>query len=473
MSDFGNRMIVSPGHLCSLDSVRVFVLMLLCLAAGGCGGKERAATPRSKLMETPAYWVWHRSGDLKPAEIENLRQAETKKLCWQAVECGWKSGKWDAVRIAAPMAEIDGVEITPVFRIRPEPAFLGSPDAVESFARIFRNWADGGKISGLQLDFDCPARLLGPYGKFLRELGRRLAPVKVSITALASWPGNPEFDQLAHSVSAMAPMFYDLQSDKPEDVLKGRFRPMADLKTIELIRGWSGCPVPWLAGLPNFERISVFNPDGSLSGHLRGWTHDDLFFNEGTKPVAHGDGITTYETGAAISLAGTPVKAGSMIVYRRPEAAALEKLSQAAADAGAAGVIYFALPGPGIQAAFSATHLAGKSSPQPEVIIRENGSVVLTNRGPADLSANPEDGAWTLVLESETAGAFRSGGSGKFARVTVVGELPAELATRVGLHFSKLSAGESISSGPMVVHPKQVLWSVPGITAKPEAAAAE
>lgn len=421
-------------------------------------------------MEPPCYWVWHRSNALKPAELENLRRAGTKTLYWQAVECGWKDGKWDAVRIAAPMAEIEGVAVIPVYRIKPETDFLGSPDAVESFARLFTNWADGGKFTGLQLDFDCPDRLLDRYGKFLRELGQGIAPVKISITALASWPRHPEFAQLAGSVSAMAPMFYDLQADKPEDVLKSRFQPMADLKSRALIESWSACPVPWLAGLPNFERISVFNLNGSLSGHLRGWTHDDLFFKEGMKPTALGEGITSYETRAFTSLAGTPVSAGSRIVYRTPDQEALAKLSQVADEAGAAGVIYFVLPGPGIQAAFSAGHLACKSSPQLELILHENGSVVLKNGGPADLPANPAEGAWTLVLESETAGIFRSGAPGNFARVTVPGGLPAELATQVVLHFSKLAGGESIASGPVVADAKRVLWSVPGITARAVAA---
>lgn len=415
-------------------------------------------------MEPPAFWVWHRSSDLSAAEVDSLKIAGTRTLYWHAVECEWKDSDWQAVRIAKPMRAIDGIRIIPVFRIKPNPEFLGSPAAVKSFRQLFERWADGNLFDELQLDFDCPDRMIDGYGKFLRSLCSEIAPVRISITALAGWPRQPGFEKLARSVTAMAPMFYDLFPDSQGDVMKRNFQAMADVKSKELIHEWAKCPVPWLAGLPNFERVSVFTGDGILSGHLRGWSHDGLFFNPSLQPVPLGNGVTFYQAEKSVTLYGTTIAGDSSVVHRMPDPEVLESLTRAAKEAGAAGVAYFALPGPGIQAAYSASHLAGKSISYLTLTAREDGSVILKNLGPRDLPSNPL--RWNLVMEADQVGTFRSAPPGEFAANNSDG--PAEVVTQVVLQFSKLPAGGSISSGRFIVRPEAVRWSVPGAEDMPQ-----
>lgn len=417
-------------------------------------------------MDPPAFWVWHRSSPLASQEIAGLRTAGTKSLYWQAVECGWKDQRWQPVRIAAPMPEPTGLSIIPVFRIKPDATFLQDPASAKQFARMIQLWSDEKVPQEIQIDFDCPDRLLGRYAEFLTQLGGELTPTKISITALASWPRHSGFKKLAASVRSMAPMFYDLHADMAAEAKSSKFRALADNEDIALIQLWTSCPVPWLAGLPNFERLSLFHPDGSLSGHLRGWNHDEVFFNRKLIPNPLGNGITSYRIDSLTEIAGTSLPAGSQLIHRMPDATALGAMERTAEKAGAQGIIYFALPGPGIQATFSPTHLAAPTSlPGLTLRLSEDGSVQLTNTGTADLAARPCDPTaplmpgWRLELTGKS-GSFIAGSPGQFARMTIPGHLPPEISASVILHFSKLPAGQSLTSTPIIKDSAGLQWTL-------------
>jgi hypothetical protein len=432
---------------------------LACLLLVVACGRSDTRQGRSGPLDPPAFWVWHRSSPLGATEIASLAGSGVRTLYWQSAECAW-DGSWRMTRIAAPMTGTADLEIVPVFRIKPLPAFLGSPDAPRQLAELVRRWLDGSPSPReIQLDFDCPDRLLGEYTVFLKSFAAAVSPSRVSITALAAWPRHPGFDALADSVSSLAPMFYDLAADAPADVKAGRFQPMADAAVVDLIRAWSACPRPWRAGLPNFERLSVFEETGDLTGHLRGWEHDPVFFHPDLKAGPRNDGVTVFEPAADVDVAGTRISAGSVLVHRAPDPAALAALAQAADESGAKGILYFALPGPGIQAAFSAEHLcSGPASPTATLEIDGKGRVVLKNPGPRDLAA----GLWELELHSAKAGLFRSASPGGFAEAEVPGGVPAELANILILRFSRLRTGEAIVSGSVVTDSSPLSWRIRG-----------
>ncbi len=426
---------------------------LACLlAVAACGGKA-VRQQRGGPMEPPAYWVWHRGSPLTVAEKESLR---ANKLYWQAAECGWKHGTWSLTRISAPFRD---ASIIPVFRIHPETAFLGSPAAAGTLAAAIRGWSEGAELREIQLDFDCPDRLLDRYATFLESLGREIAPCRISITALAGWPRHPQFAKLTAAVSSLAPMFYDLEPDAAQDVRDRRFQPMADAEVARLIALWSTCEKPWLAGLPNFERLSVFDHQGALIGHLRGWRHDEVFFHPDLKARSLGGGVTLFDISKAVDLAGTRVPRDGITVHRMPEAGALSAMVDAADRAGARGILYFALPGPGLQAAYSPAHLAATGDPRPRLSISRSGAVILENPGPRDLAA----GVWELEVGAGHVGSFRSASPAGFATAEGAGGLPPELATSLILRFSKLPAGASLDSGPLVGNPDGLRWSLRGI----------
>jgi hypothetical protein len=169
-----------------------------------------------------------------------------------------------------------------------------------------------------------------------------------------------------------------------------------------------------------------------------------------------GAGVTHFETTAAVEVCGTTIPPGGKLVHRMPDAVMLEALAKAADQAGAGGILYFALPGPGIQAAFTPTHLTHASeTPRPVLELGERGTVILRNPGPRDLPAR----VWELELHSEIAGAFRSASPGEFATTDGI-------SGTVVLRFAKLRAGESIVSGPLVANADGLVWSIRGIAGK-------
>ncbi|MEI6175874.1 MAG: hypothetical protein WCS43_03200 [Verrucomicrobiota bacterium] len=423
-------------------------------------GKKTIAPARATPMEPAAFWVWHRSSPLKPADSASLGKAGVRSLYWQAAECGWEDGRWKTTRISPPMADDKDLEIIPVFRIKPGSAFLGSPNAARLLAGEIHAWSDRSPPPGdIQIDFDCPVRLLDSYARFLKSFGVEIAPARVSITALASWPQHAGFRELALSVKSLVPMFYDLEADAAEDVMENRFHPMADDKVAEWMLSWADCPRPWLAGLPNFERLSVFESDGRLIGHLRGWEHDPVFFNCNMNARALGNGTTIFHAEKPVMLYGTEITPERKLVHRTCDPQAILKLAEQAGKSGASGILYFALPGPGIQAALTPDHLVGAArhaQASPVLDIAGNGTVTFKNPGPFDVQA----GRWELELSTDHAGAFLSCQPGGFVESETPGGLPAELATTVILRFSKLPSGAAITSGPVIRNAAGIKWKL-------------
>lgn len=455
-----------------------FLLGLIFFAVAVCGcGKKRASWKRSGEMGVGAFWVWHRKSDLTEGERGRLEKAGVERLCWQVAEGGWRDGAWRMVEIA-PWR---GGGVVPVFRLKPEPGFLGVEGSAEALAARILEWkgrfkGEGGKLAEVQLDFDCPERLLGEYARWVRRLGEGLGGTRVSVTALAGWVRAAEFDELCAVVCEMAPMFYDLTADAPEEAVAGRFVPMAGGEAEGWVREWGRCGVKWRAGLPNFERVTVFAADGRLRGHVRGWTRDEVFFHDGLEAVRSRDGVTVYRVRRAGVLCGTRLEEGGWVVHRMPERGALRRLVKAADEAGAESVIWFALDGPGLVAAYDAVALErGEVEPELVVARRGDGSVVVRNVGEVDLPSRAVDGAdvgnlekrgWVIELRADGAGVFRSGSAGGFAWVGTGGGVPGEFAETMRLHVSSLRAGEEVRSGPILSSSGDVNFRVEGLGLK-------
>jgi hypothetical protein len=443
-----------------MDLRRLWAAGVLVLLACGCDrGVEEPG--RVGAMEPAAYWVWHRSSPLAERELQDLRRAGTKMLGWQVAEMGWEGGRWQVVRVSAWQPEGEGLEVFPVVRIKPGVEFLSERRAARELAGWLREWAGGSGLPGqVQLDFDCPARLLPAYAGFLRDFRLELGGVGLSVTALASWIGQPGFGKVAGQVDWIAPMFYDLEIDEAPAVVEGRFRPMVD--GVEWVRRWRSCRVPWRAGLPNFERVSVFSAAGELRGHLRGWSHDAVFFQPDLVADQIQAGVTLFRAQRELELSGTRVSPEDLVVHRMPDGVALREMEEAARESGARGVVYFALPGPGLQAAYSPRHLAAaEGTPVLRLELLPDGAVVLRNLGERDLPARA--GGWELHLAGERAGAFRSAGPGGFVRLSMADGSPAEGAVELRLHFSRLPAGTAVESGPLVENPARLRWRVAGL----------
>lgn len=450
------------------------LLLLICLLAGGCGRKASPAASLVPQDKAPAFWIWHRSSALTEWETESIKAAGEGKLYRQIVEFGWRDGGWSPRPLGGPEALGSAI---PVLRLDPGPAMMERPDAAASLAKWLR-FHFGGKLpSSLQLDYDCPVRLLGRYAAFVAELRSQLGVQTISVTALASWIESPALPRLGEAVDELVPMFYDLTADPPADIVAGKAVPMTGRDTTQWIGRWKKCRSPWRAGLPNFERLTLYKSDGSLVGHLRQWSPEALADTPTLKPVADFAGGAGYRAERTMNFQGTRVEAGQLLVWRAPDDEVLKQLIAMSFSSGASGIVWFALPGPGLRASHSPQHLAVLArgeSPAPVIKASRDstGRIVLRNEGPGDLVMKPGGAMHRLVLQSDQPGSFAAAGPGDFFRSSLPEGSPVSInfSRELVLHFAGLQVKEEIASEPGLVPVRDhqgLRWSLDASLAQP------
>jgi hypothetical protein len=417
--------------------------LVLCLLAA-CDRKPPAASS-SHPDRAPGFWIWHRSSALTTEEKNSVPTGG--RLYRQIAEFGWHDGAWSP-RVVAEAKVLLENEIA-VVRIDPGPAFLDRREAASMLAKWLRHHFQDKVPTSLQLDHDCPVRLLPRYAAFLRELRGELGLKEISITALAGWIDSPSFKQLGESADELVPMFYDLTADPPEDIVAGKAKPMTGLEAASWIARWKSCRTPWRAGLANFERLTLFEAGGKLVGHLKQWTPEGLAHADFLEKIPQFTGGTGYRINRAAILHGTQLEASRFLVWRAPDDESLRALITTAFDSGAVGIVWFALPGPGLRTAHSPSHLAALARSETpahgvRVKLESDGRVLLRNDGPGDLSMAPGAPLHRLELTTNEAGTFTAAGPGEFTEVTT--PLPPKFSRKFVLSFPRLLVGEEIAS---------------------------
>lgn len=445
--------------------------LLAAWLSTGCSKTARVAAP---FDAAPAFWVWHRTSALTSEEKGTLSRAGVTRLYWQIVEFRGDATDWQPYPLAPREALPDDLEVVPVIRLAPALKPLDRPEAPAQFANWLRRWSGGRMPSAVQIDYDCPAAQLDRYGAFLARLKAEAGLSSISATALAGWIDAPLFRKLEAGVEELTPMFYDLDADVPEKVLAGKAEPMVPADAVRWIGRWKTCRVAWRAGLPNFQRLTIFDAAGKSRGHLRGWTPAQVYGQDGLERLpSAGEGMVEYRASRDLTLAGTRLEAGQRLIWRAPGEGALSAAIDAAKSSGCRGAVWFTLPGPGLQAAFGARHLQALttgSSPAPglKFEMRDNGSAVLRNEGAGDLPFRPGQGPYHLVLEAKTAGGFRDTASGGF--LGIESGVPLRFSRKISLTFPSLRVDEEIASGDSLWHRQSgnsVSWSVQEVAPHP------
>lgn len=415
------------------------------------------------------FWVWHRTKPLKEDERTALVKLGVTTLYWHVGEMENRTGQWrwkSPPRTTLGLAA--GFGIVPVVRLTSE---VKQPFPAEARRQLREEMARvAGEFGTLQIDYDCPDRLLHDYAAALREV--RAAVPHLSITALAQWPRLPGFPELTRTVEEIAPMFYDLQAD-PTGV-SAETPPPALLDPTQLeaaLRPWKQCPIPWRAGLPTFARLTVFDRTGLSRGQIPNWTWDDFCFHKSLHTLAPTRlGVTLFRTDADTRVASTPVAKEEIVVSRFTDRAALSRSVTLAREARAAGIVWFRLPdgsGPGGWSLSDLSELA--SSEQPRLVLRRTPgeTLELTNDSPVDLTPrlagekSDRDRGYALEIDAP-APIFREALAGDFWRVTSHAQPDAKkpvaiavpLATRLTFWFSHLRGRATLRTGLLQLAPE-------------------
>jgi hypothetical protein len=418
--------------------------------------------------ESTAYWVWHRANPLRADEIAGLQKQRVSTLFWHIGDMELRAGEWRwKARPLNMFACAGSLRVVPVVRLQTESKRPFEPQTWEPLCELLSKVSHS--KDGLQIDFDCPDRLLAAYAAALAKL-RRAVP-QLSITALAHWSTLPEFDALQQSVTGMTPMFYDLDADPTGISVDALPPPILDPAAIERALGdWSRCRIPWRAGLPTFARLTVFDTTGSSRGQIPNWSWDDFCFHKGLHAMGPTNlGVTLFRVEGETRIARTPVKDGEFVVSRFVEQPALARVVVAARNSGAAGITFFRLPDGTDPAGPSLETIGGVASPIfPHLVLRWCGpeQMELTNDSARDLpprlagERNDRDRGYALEVDAP-APIFREALPGQFWRITAHTEpdaprarpAPVQLGTRLTFWFSHLRARESLRTGLVQLAP--------------------
>jgi hypothetical protein len=431
------------------------------------------------------FWVWNHSAGVSSKEGDAFRKAHIACLYWHVADLRWQGNAWKVEGEMQPLPKVDAIEVVPVFRLHAE-----AESSKGDFSKLGKRLGDYARRFGsreIQIDYDCPDSELTQYANDLKGCRAELQHIRLTATALAGWIDHPAFKELELSVDGLSPMFYDLETDKPDDVQRNRFAPIADFnRDVYWIEKWGKCHVPWNAGLPCFARVSLFDASGGVIGHLRHWNWEALIFNPALRLTGASEGCAVLDVTRPDAIERTELRPGERIAVREPVRSELAALAKAAARVGAARIIWFRLSDGGSQTPFGIAMLralANGSVPETQLRLAhdDKGRWILHNDGPADMLPRvagrfgQNDRGWQLEVDADVRGVFRDASPGDFSQVAGFAEpenvdsfpVPVDQAKRLTFWFAGLPAGESLQTGVIPLdnsthHEWKLRWRVDG-----------
>jgi hypothetical protein len=398
------------------------------------------------------YWVWERSKPLSNEELADLKAARVTRLYWQVGTLttdgmGWKWREHFPLYWIKINHNRDILSIIPVLRLEP---IGGEGLPTQSFNELITTLNSLERDSGageLQIDYECPDRLIPNYVDFLKRLKESGRTWRLSISALGHWAKyTSEFEGLADEIT---PMFYDLNPDR-ERLDTGALPPLFNPESAAgEISTWKNCPLPWRAGIPNFSRLTLVSREGVSAGNVRQWNWDEVWFSTMLQPLSETiDGETCFAVKSASILGTTPLQAGESVVARYPDRAALSSILPTVAASGAEGVIYFRMAGEDDMSGYSVRDISQSKVVETGFQVQTDAStrITLNNLSTSDLmpdifTGNPLQRGYCLVVRADSP-IWRDVLPGDFADASMDSN-----GTTLRFRFAHLAAGHILSTG--------------------------
>lgn len=134
----------------------------------------------------------------------------------------------------------------------------------------------GALVRGLQLDIDCPTRLLPRYGELLEAVRRQIPGRELSITGLTSWIGDRRLSSALKPLDYWVPQFYEGRLPRAfeqdvavteDDEIKRKRRMLAELGT------------PFRLAIASYGQALLFDASGKPEGVFRSFGLEEAFRN--------------------------------------------------------------------------------------------------------------------------------------------------------------------------------------------------
>lgn len=420
-----------------------------------------SVTSHSETMDA-RFWVWSPATALTAAELAALHSSGVETLYWHIGQLECRAERW-SWRSKTPLPATTALHLIPVLRLDSHDREPFSAAAGDSLIEQLRQWIAESRATELQIDYDCPDRLLNSYARILSRI-RPLIP-HLSTTALAHWIDHPAFAEIARQSDEIVPMFYDLEPDRPNARNEPQPRPLLDPTSFRsAISRWQTCGRPWRVGLPNFSRVTIYNLDGVSRGHIRDWNWNDICFNAALRTVGSvSEAAVFLRATAATSIGSAAIARGESLAVRRPAREAIAEAIRAVRNSDAKGIVYFRLPDQSDPSGWSLRQLKNVNQISAHLILhRQADAFELTNESDSDLAprfGEGEERGYALEIDAP-APIWREALPGDFWRVASHAHpdagaraAPIPLATRLTFWFSHLRAGETLRTGLVELAP--------------------
>ncbi|HWD39424.1 MAG TPA: DUF3142 domain-containing protein [Fimbriimonas sp.] len=246
----------------------------------GCG--HRSTPPHSLEI---GIWYWHSPFSISKDERKLLDHMGVSTLYVRAA-----TFTTDGVRASTMMPEMwssnsGGLPVVLVFNFDGGlDSHFGSltnpPLADQIAAGIDKEWTRASKqvaVAGVQMDIDCPTRLLPKYADLLQQirskLSRRLKGKSFSATALQTWLTSPSgYQRVADACDFLCPQFYEGRIGKTIDAVQ----PVADLGALTKgLQKADQAGKPFYVGIATYGHSLIYNPRGQLQGMYHGIGPED------------------------------------------------------------------------------------------------------------------------------------------------------------------------------------------------------
>jgi hypothetical protein len=224
-----------------------------------------------------SLWYWHQPFALPDTDVAQLKSMGVSQLF---VRTG-TFHKWgDGIRLTMPQQwgkNTGALPITLVFRfdydvVKGYEPLSNGKLVTEIVASMLSERARaeqaGAHVIGVQLDLDCPTRLLTNYADLLSNIHMKLytSHLQLSITALPTWFTSSYIENVVDSVDFTVPQYYEAE-------LPSRLDSFATVSRLErMMRGLAAAGAagrPFYAGVPAFGHALVYDGAGKLRGTFR------------------------------------------------------------------------------------------------------------------------------------------------------------------------------------------------------------
>jgi len=216
-------------------------------------------------------YVWQRNWNASTRDAIGKSQLHLHSLVALGTEVSFQNGKPIIVSVPVDWALLQTAHGSAGAALRIGP-YTGSFAADDATCRLLCDMAEsqisnarraGVTLAELQIDFDCATSKLHGYQIWVESIRRRIAPVKLTVTALPTWLADPAAVPLLRATDGFVLQVHSLEKPAGIDAPMTLCDPVAANAAVEKA---GAIGLPFRVALPTYGYLAAFSDAGELLG---------------------------------------------------------------------------------------------------------------------------------------------------------------------------------------------------------------